>query len=62
MSHHHHHQHHHSHGASRRLGVAFALNAGFAVVELVGAVMTNSTAIAADAVHDLGDCLAIGFA
>jgi cobalt-zinc-cadmium efflux system protein len=61
-SHGHGHGHGHDHGAEGRLGLAFALNAGFAVVELVGAMFTNSTAIAADAVHDLGDCLAIGFA
>lgn len=42
--------------------MAFALNFGFTLVELVGAWLTNSTAIAADAVHDLGDSLALGFA
>ncbi len=57
----HHHGHAHHHGGSR-LGVAFALNLTFTVVELIGAWWTNSTAIAADAVHDLGDSLALAFA
>lgn len=58
------HAHHdHSHGsAGGRLGLAFALNVTFTLVELVGAWFTNSTAIAADAVHDLGDSLALAFA
>ncbi len=42
--------------------MAFWLNAMFAVVEFIGGMLTNSTAIMADAVHDLGDALAIGFA
>ena len=57
------HDHGHSHGsAGGRLGLAFALNVSFTVIELVGAWFTNSTAIAADAVHDLGDSLALAFA
>jgi len=57
------HDHGHSHGsAGGRLGLAFALNVSFTVIELVGAWLTNSTAIAADAVHDLGDSLALAFA
>ncbi|MCA9571006.1 MAG: cation transporter [Myxococcales bacterium] len=53
---------HHHHHASGRIGVAFALNLSFTLIELVGAWLTNSTAIAADAVHDLGDSLALAFA
>jgi cobalt-zinc-cadmium efflux system protein len=57
------HDHGHSNGsAGGRLGLAFALNVSFTVIELVGAWLTNSTAIAADAVHDLGDSLALAFA
>ncbi len=56
------HHHHHHHGAAERLGIAFALNLGFTLVEFVGAYLTGSTAIAADAVHDLGDSLSLGFA
>jgi cobalt-zinc-cadmium efflux system protein len=58
----HSHGHHHHHGASDRLGVAFGLNLVFAIIELVGGVMTNSLAILSDGFHDLGDCAAIGIA
>lgn len=34
----------------------------FTLIEFAGGLLTNSTAIMADAVHDLGDCLAIGLA
>lgn len=44
---------------SGRIGLAFWLNAGFAIIELIGGLLTNSVAILADAVHDLGDSLAI---
>ncbi len=54
--------HDHSHTASHRIGWAFFLNAAFTVIELVGGLLTNSTAILADAVHDLGDSLSIGLA
>ena len=56
------HDHDHHGSARGRLGLAFALNVGFTVVELVGAWFTNSTAIAADALHDLGDSLSLAFA
>jgi len=62
MAHDHHHHHHHDDGSGARLGLAFALNVSFTLIELVGAWLTNSTAIAADAVHDLGDSLALAFA
>jgi cobalt-zinc-cadmium efflux system protein len=59
----HDHGHTHAHGsASGRLGLAFGLNVAFTLIELVGAWTTNSTAIAADALHDLGDSLSLGFA
>lgn len=55
------HQHQHHHDASdRRIGLAFLLNVGFTVIEFIGGWLTNSTAIMADAVHDLGDSLSIG--
>lgn len=64
------HDHGHAHrregetaqAASSRLRVAFALNFAFTIFELVGAWWTNSTAIAADAIHDLGDSLSLAFA
>ena len=57
--------HDHSHSSdvsSQRIGWAFALNVGFTVIEFIGGLLTNSTAIMADAVHDLGDSLSIGTA
>jgi len=57
----HNHSHHH-HTASDRLGFAFFLNFTFTIIEFVGGILTNSTAILADAVHDLGDTLSIGLA
>lgn len=37
----------------------FFLNLGFAILELIGGIFTNSMAILSDALHDLGDSLAI---
>ena len=55
--------HQHSHDdSSKRMGLAFWLNLIFTVIEFVGGWLTNSTAIMADAVHDLGDSLSIGSA
>jgi len=57
--------HDHSHNSdqsSQRIGWAFVLNVGFTIIEFVGGLLTNSTAIMADAVHDLGDSLSIGTA
>lgn len=56
------HHHHHHDIASERIGWAFFLNFGFTIIEFIGGWLTNSTAIMADAVHDLGDSLAIGSA
>ena len=62
------HRHNHSHSqenstdASKRIGWAFFLNVVFTVIEFIGGWLTNSTAIMADAVHDLGDSLSIGTA
>lgn len=60
--HHGHHHHDHSHASSNRIGWAFFLNAAFTIIEFIGGWLTNSTAIMADAVHDLGDSLSIGLA
>ncbi len=61
-SHSHHHHHHHTHGADENILVAFFLNLFFVFVEVIGGLLTNSFAILSDAVHDCGDCAAIGFA
>ena len=58
----HHHHHHHHDPASTNIGWAFFLNLAFTVIEFIGGVLTNSTAIMADAVHDLGDSLSLGMA
>ena len=56
------HLHHHHHGDSANLRTAFFLNLGFTVVEIIGAYLTNSVAILSDALHDLGDSIALGMA
>lgn len=62
----HDHSHHHSHqnedNSSRQIGWAFFLNLSFTIIEFIGGWLTNSMAIMADAVHDLGDSLSIGTA
>jgi cobalt-zinc-cadmium efflux system protein len=50
--------HHHHHTASN-ISVAFFLNLGFTVVEIIGGLLTNSVAILSDAVHDLGDSVTL---
>jgi len=64
-----HHEHHHSHDhlhthdhGTENIITAFFLNLGFTVIELVGGLLTNSMAILSDAVHDLGDSVALGLA
>ncbi len=54
--------HHHHHSGSGNILIAFALNASFAVIEFIGGYLTNSVAIYSDAIHDLGDSLALLFA
>lgn len=59
--HSHHHGHDHAHeDEGKAIGVAFWLNFSFTIIELIGGLMVNSVAILSDAVHDLGDTLAIG--
>lgn len=55
------HQHGDS-GGAKSLGVAFLLNLGFTIFEVVGGLMTNSVAILSDAVHDAGDSISLGLA
>lgn len=54
------HDHSHQDALSKRIGWAFMLNFVFTIIEFIGGWLTNSTAIMADAVHDLGDTLSIG--
>lgn len=62
--HHHHHSHHHGDGTrtERNLLIAFLLNFGFAIIEFIGGILTNSIAIQSDALHDFGDSLSLAFA
>lgn len=63
MGHHHHdhhlHDHHHD---TKNIQWAFFLNLLFTIVEIIGGLFTNSMAIIADALHDLGDSLSLGLA
>lgn len=68
--HHHHHHHHgcgHSHvnpedGSARRLLLAFLVIAAFALVEVVGGVLSGSLALIADAGHMVTDAAALALA
>ncbi len=65
MGHHHHHGHSHDHShdhhhSTENIKLAFWLNLGFALFELVGGLYTNSVAVLSDALHDLGDSLSLG--
>lgn len=46
--------------AERKILAAFLLNLSFSIFECVGGILTGSTAILSDAVHDLGDAAGIG--
>lgn len=54
--------HNHQHRNQGNIKVAFFLNLAFTLVEIVGGIFTNSVAIVADALHDLGDSLSLGLA
>lgn len=52
----------HDHHESGNLKLAFFINLGFTVLEIIGGVWTNSIAIISDAIHDLGDSLSLALA
>ncbi|HEX6386712.1 MAG TPA: cation diffusion facilitator family transporter [Anaerolineae bacterium] len=52
----------HSHRNTGDIKIAFFLNLGFTILEIVGGLWTNSAAILSDALHDLGDSLSLGLA
>ena len=56
------HSHDHTHSHTDNIKVAFFLNLGFTLFEIVGGLYTNSLAILSDALHDLGDSFALGMA
>lgn len=54
--------HDHHHESQGNIKVAFFLNLAFTLLEIVGGFWTNSMAILSDALHDMGDSLALGIA
>lgn len=54
------HDHHHHSTTHKNLKLAFFLNLSFTIVEIIGGIFTNSLTILTDALHDLGDSVAIG--
>ena len=60
--HSHGHSHDHSSGSQRALLIALAINTGFFVVELAGALYANSLTLLADAAHMLTDSGSIALA
>ncbi len=56
------HDHNHHHNELGNIRLAFFLNLVFTVFEIIGGLWTNSLAIMADAIHDLGDSFALGSA
>ena len=61
-SHGHDHGHHHHHGDGRqdaRWVIAIVLNLGFVIVEVAAGLYAHSTALLADAGHNLSDVLGL---
>ncbi|MGB0176853.1 MAG: cation diffusion facilitator family transporter [Owenweeksia sp.] len=52
--------HQHQHSSGKNLKLAFFLNVGFTILEIIGGLITNSVAILSDALHDLGDSISLG--
>ncbi len=48
--------------SENRIMVAFLLNLIFTFVEIWGSILTGSVTILSDAIHDFGDCIALGMA
>ena len=51
--------HHHHHPRGKNILFAAVLNIGFTIIEVIGGLLTNSVAILSDALHDLGDSIAL---
>ena len=56
-----HHRHNHSDQNIKNIKSALIINLIFTVIELAGGIVSNSVAIISDAVHDLGDTIALSF-
>jgi cobalt-zinc-cadmium efflux system protein len=52
----------HIHPVVKNMRVALVLNVLFTIIEFIGGLYTNSVAILSDAIHDLGDSIAIAAA
>jgi len=53
--------HNHKHKKEEKnILVAFFLNIGFSIFELIGGFLTSSVSIISDSIHDAGDALSIG--
>lgn len=52
---------HNQNQKEENIKVAFFLNLGFALAEIIGGFFTNSMSILADALHDFGDSLSLAF-
>lgn len=50
----------HHHDPARNIKIAFFLNLSFTLFEIGGGLWTNSVAILSEALHDLGDTVALG--
>ncbi|MBS0011954.1 MAG: cation transporter [Bacteroidales bacterium] len=48
--------------SSRHISLAFFLNLGFTIIEIIGGFYTNSVAILSDALHDFGDTVSLAVA
>ena len=49
-----------AHKSTKNIKLAFAINLLFSIGELIGGFLINSVAIMSDAIHDLGDAIALG--
>ena len=52
----------HNHEPAKGITLAFFLNLGFAIAELIGGFYTNSLSILSNGLHDLGDSASLGIA
>lgn len=60
--HSHTHDHRHHQNTSGNILFAFVMNLMFALIELIGGILTGSVAILSDSLHDFGDCISLGVA
>src|SRR4030043_2189222 len=54
------HHHNSKQDSTLNIRIAFFLNRGFTIIEIIGGLWTNSLAITSDALHDLGDSFSLG--